>query len=116
MGWKIEFKIKKEGVHVIDRNFLREEIRSLFFFHNNWSIYETIFDWSNGWMQLDDTFFPLFFFFWKINIAFPEHGWRVLSCDSRATNRFIDSLAAKSRNRYRGAIHFFRANKGEARI
>lgn len=116
MGWKIEFKIKKKGVHVIDRNFLREEIRSLSFFFiiidrfmKRYSIDQT--DGCN-WTIL---FFP-FFFFWKINIAFPEHGWRVLSCDSRATNRFIDSLAAKSRNRYRGAIHFFRANKGEARI
>lgn len=73
MGWKIEFKIKKKGVHVIDRNFLREEIRSLSFFFiiidrfmKRYSI-----DQMDGcnWTIL---FSPFFFFFEKLTSLSPN--------------------------------------------
>lgn len=64
-------------------------------------------------MQLADTFF--FFFFEKLASLSPNTVDVFLSCDSRATNRFIDSLA-QNRGTVIAAQSIFPANKGRARI
>lgn len=56
-----------------------------------------------------------FFFFEKLASLYPNTVDVFLSCDSRATNRFIDSLA-QNRGTVIAAQSIFPANKGRARI
>lgn len=56
-----------------------------------------------------------FFFFEKLASLSPNTVDVFLSCDSRATNRFIDSLA-QNRETVIAAQSIFPANKGRARI